>query len=59
MIVEGYSRTGVDRKRRRMCRKTLGVWERRDWLSVGVDIDDTVDAFIRDDIAMGDEGERD
>ena len=35
MIVEGYSRTGVDRKRRRMCRKTLELWERRDWISGG------------------------
>jgi hypothetical protein len=48
MIVEGYSRTGVDHKRRRMCRKALRC---------GGDIDDTVDAFKTDDIAMGDEGE--
>ena len=36
MIVEGYSRTGVDRKRRRMCRKTPEVWEGRDWISEGI-----------------------
>ena len=28
-------------------------------LDIGGDIDDTVDAFITDDIAMGDEGARD
>jgi hypothetical protein len=28
-------------------------------LDIGEDIDDTVDAFITDDIAMGDERERD
>jgi hypothetical protein len=34
------------------------VWEGRDWISGGDDIDGTVDAFKTDDIAMGDEGER-
>ena len=57
--LQSKGRTRVDRKRRKMCRKMLEVWEGRDRISGGRgDIDDTVDAFKTNEIAMRDEGER-